>query len=88
MTKVSLVADLNPHRIALRLPFEAFMPGDVFPSSCEPRFATGDSQPAPIEDTHRNRDRRNEPHFKHAPHSAGLSQQALPLVKELMEPGL
>src|SRR5215472_17818666 len=30
---MALIADCNSHRIALCLPFEAYMSGDVFPSS-------------------------------------------------------
>ena len=39
--QMTLVADGDPYRVALGLPFEAFMPPDVFPFPREPRFATG-----------------------------------------------
>ena len=84
---IAVIADCNSHRIALRLPFEAHMAGDVFPSSGKPRLAAGHSQPAPIENAHRDRDRGDEPFPQHALHSARPLEHIQPFGEGLVKPG-
>jgi hypothetical protein len=83
----ALITDLNSHRITLRLPFKAHMPGDVFPSSGKPRLAAGHSQPAPIENAHRDRNRGNESFPQHAFHSARPLEHIQPFGEGLVKPG-
>ena len=84
--QMTLVADGDPYRVALGLPFEAFMPPDVFPFPREPKVCHGLAQPTPIEDTHRNENRRDEPLFQHAFHRGGLAQYIQKFGKDFMKP--
>src|SRR4029077_20807401 len=80
------IAKNDAHRIALRPPFEAYMPRDVFPPPCEPRLAPGKPPPTSVEDADRDRNRRDLSLFEHERPGVRLAQQLKPFVECFMEP--